>query len=115
MCTPGGVLDPIRENIIPTNTKIMHSLTVAIINKYFKLQNVWLKIIRIKYIYSLGNFDRYRCVKEVENFDQQQNLLGDIHQNLINSNLCYDATKHNVKAVMSIGFVASVVTHTHTN
>ena len=34
--------------ITPTYTEIIHHLTFAVINKCFKFQNNWLKIIRIK-------------------------------------------------------------------
>ena len=40
------------------------------------------------------NFVQYRCVKEIENSEQQRNLLSDMHQNLINISLWKDATKY---------------------
>ena len=44
-----GLLPPLRGNIAPIYPKIMYDLTIAIINKYFEIQNDWLKIIRIRY------------------------------------------------------------------
>ena len=37
------------DNTSPICVKVIHDLTVAIINKCFEFQNDWLEIIRIRY------------------------------------------------------------------
>ena len=71
---------------------------------------------------SLGTIARkfvlYRCIKEIEIFEQQWNLLSDICQNLITS--IYVKVQLNVKfhAIPSISFCTSaatkLVSHTDT-
>ena len=72
----------------------MYDFTVATINKCFELQNDWLKIICIRY-----NFVLYHCVKEIENFEQHENFLSDMHQYLISPKLYQGATEYKVLCI----------------
>ena len=85
--SPRGVTSPPRgRDIAPIYTKNLYDLTIAIIKKCFEFQNDWLKIGSL-----LGtitrNFVLYHCVKGIDNFEQHQNFLSDMHQNLISTRL----------------------------
>ena len=79
------------------HTKIMHDLTIAIINKCFEFQNDWLKIIRIRC--NCTKFILYRCIKEIKKFRTTSEFLSNIHQNLIHTKLYQDATKYKVSSI----------------
>ena len=44
-----GLITDVWRSIAPICTKIINDLTIAIINKCFKFENDWFKIIRIRY------------------------------------------------------------------
>ena len=70
---------------------MMHDLTIAIINKCFEFKNDWLKLFVLDTI--ALNFVGYHCVKEIKNFELQQNFLSNMHQTLISTKLYEGGTK----------------------
>ena len=76
---PRGEYHPPMGEYCPHIYKIYDYFPNAIINIFF---NYYFKMAVLKYS-ALGtiarNFDLYRCVKTIENFKQQQNLLSDMH------------------------------------
>ena len=69
-CPPpkGGVIAPLY-------IKITYDLITAAINKCFKFQNDWLKIICIST--TARNFFLHHFVKEIKNFEQHRNILNE--------------------------------------
>ena len=82
-------------NIVPTLTKIICYLTVAIINKYFKFQIDWLRMLCIRYN-CMQFCSMLLCLKKKSNFEQQQYFLSVKNQNLISTNLCKGATEYKI-------------------
>ena len=74
-----GVTSPSTEGVLPPmHAKIIHYLSIAIINNCFEFKNDSFKIMRIRY--NCEQFGQYHCVKETENFEQQLNFLSDVHK-----------------------------------
>ena len=88
------VFHPIAGNIVPTYMKIVYYFVSTIVNKYFKFQNDWMKIIHIRP--AALKFVVCFVLKKSKNLIYSGNLLNDIHRNLINTSLYYDATKYKI-------------------
>ena len=72
--SPGGKeLIYLRGSIVPTYTKNICYLTIAIINKCFEFQNDWLKTILLGT--TTPNFVLYRCVKKNHKFRTTSELF----------------------------------------